>query len=299
MRLPYGGMVRGRMKWALLGGVLTTLATLPAPAAPAGPVRVDVKLVIATDVSHSIDLEEAQLQRQGIADVFVDPDVIKAIESGPLGVIAVAMIDWSGYRNYGIVLDWTFVKDKASAAALSEKIRAMPVRQGERTSISNAIERSIDLLNSSDKEISGTRRVIDVSGDGPNNDGISMQQVHDATRNNGIIVNGLPIMDENSDGYFPDLDQYYAACVVAGKGSFQIVVRSFKDFGAAMRRKLVFEVSENETQIQRALEDLQPPLLKTIAAVGGRLPTLPEFQKPTAYPGGCDKYGGWKVPELP
>jgi hypothetical protein len=296
--VKHGNMLRGRMKWALLGGVLSTLATLPAAwPAPSHPVQVDVKLVIATDVSHSIDLEEAQLQRQGIADTFLDPDVIKAIENGPLGVIAVAMVDWSGYRNYSVVIDWTFVKDKASAAALAERIRKTGVTLGERTSISNAIERSIELLNGSDKEISATRRVVDVSGDGPNNDGVSMQQVHDATANNGIIVNGLPIMDENSDGYFPDLDRYYAACVVAGKGSFQIVVHSYKDFEAAMRRKLVFEVSQNEEQIKQALQELQPnPLLKRIANSNGALPTLPQFQKPPAtYPGGCDKYGGWKV----
>jgi hypothetical protein len=295
-----GSVFHGKMKWALLGGLLSTLATLPAPAQPKRPIYVDVKLVIATDVSRSIDLEEAHFQRDGIADSFLDPEVIRAIENGPLGVIAVAMVDWAGYREYNLVLDWTFVRDRASAAALSEKIRNMGVTLGQRTSISNAIQRSIDLLKGSDKDIFGARKVIDVSGDGPNNDGVSMQQVHEATRNNGIIVNGLPIMDPNSDGYFADLDLYYAACVVAGKGSFQIVVHSFKDFEPAMRRKLVFEVSQNETEIKQALQTFpSSTLLKTAAAIDGRLPSLPQFQRPPIYPGGCDKYGGWKVPDLP
>ena len=120
-----GTVFRGRMKLAFLAGGLTMLAVLPAPAAPSQPskpIYVDTKLVIATDVSRSIDEEEAQFQRQGIADSFLDPEVVSAIENGPIGVIAVAMVDWSGYRNYNLVVDWTFVKDKESAAALSKKI---------------------------------------------------------------------------------------------------------------------------------------------------------------------------------
>ena len=109
------------------------------------------------------------------------------------------------------------------------------------------------MLDESDGKIVATRKVIDVSGDGPNNDGISLQHIHDTTANNGIIVNGLPIMDENAEGYVPDLDQYYAACVVAGKGAFLVVVKRYKDFGAAMRHKLVLEISQNESQIKQAL----------------------------------------------
>jgi hypothetical protein len=121
--------------------------------------------------------------------------------------------------------------------------------------------------------------------------------VHDTTANNGIIVNGLPIMDESSDSYFPDLDKYYAACVVAGKGSFLVVVKKFKDFGAAMRRKLVLEISQNESQIKHALGELQAnPLLQKAAAGGAGAATQPQLQPPAkTYPGGCDQYGGWGV----
>ena len=289
-----GTMFRGRMKFALLGGLCGALATVPAPAAPAGAIQVDVKLVIATDMSHSIDAEEAQIQRQGVADVFLDPAVIKTIEKGSLGVIAVAMLDWSGYRDDRVVLEWTFVHDKASATALAEKIRKLPTIQGQRTSISSALEHAIAMLNDSDNEIVGTRKVIDVSGDGPNNDGISLQHVHDTTQNNGIVVNGLPIMDENSDGYFADLDVYYGACVVAGKGAFLLPVKRFKDFGVAMRRKLVLEIAGNENPIKQASAALPNPLFLPIAT-GATKPASPSQRAVAAktYPGGCDKYGGW------
>jgi hypothetical protein len=289
-------MFRGRMKLALLGVLVAALATLPAPAQPTGPVKVDVKLVIATDVSLSINDEEEQLEREGIAEVFLDPDVVKAIKSGALGRIAVAMLDWSSPNYDRVVLDWTFVEDEASATALAEKVRTIPRTPGTRTSISGALERATLMLNESDGKIVATRKVIDVSGDGPNNDGVSLQHIHDTTANNGITVNGLPIMDENAEGYVPDLDQYYAACVVAGKGSFLVVVKKFKDFGAAMRRKLVLEISQNQSQIRQTLGELQanPLLLKRIAAGDSGPASQAQIQRPAkTYPGGCDKYGGW------
>ena len=284
-----GTLFGGLGKFALAGGLCAALGVVPAPspalAAPAGPIQVDVKLVIATDMSRSIDAEEAQIQRQGVADVFLDPDVVSTIEKGSLGVIAVAMLDWSGYRDDRVVLDWTFVHDKASAAALAEKIRKLPTIQGQRTSISSALEHAIAMLNDSDNEIVGTRKVIDVSGDGPNNDGTSLQHVHDTTKDNGIVVNGLPIMDEKSDGYFADLDVYYGACVVAGKGAFLLPVKRFKDFGPAMKRKLVLEIADNGSPVKQASAANTNPLFLQIAAR-----TAPAAK---TYPGGCDKYGGW------
>jgi hypothetical protein len=290
-----GTTFRSRMKFVLLAGVLGALATLPAPAQPAGPIKVDLKLVIATDVSLSINDEEAQLQREGIAEVFLDPGVVKAIQSGALGMIAVAMLDWSSPNYDRVVLDWTIVEDEASAAALAEKVRRIPRTPGSRTSISGALERGTLMLNESDGKIVATRKVIDVSGDGPNNDGISLQHIHDTTADNGIVVNGLPIMDENAEGYVPDLDKYYAACVVAGKGAFLVVVKRFKDFGAAMRHKLVLEISQNESQIKQALQELQAnPLLKKIAAGDSGPATQAQILRPAkTYPGGCDKYGGF------
>jgi hypothetical protein len=280
-----GTLYRGFRKFAPAAGLFAAFAALPAPAAPAGAIQVDVKLVIATDMSRSIDAEEAQIQRQGVADVFTDPEVISTIEKGSLGVIAVAMLDWSGYRDDRVVLDWTLVHDRASAVALAEKIRKLPTIQGQRTSISSALEHAFAMLNDSDNEIVATRKVVDVSGDGPNNDGTSLQHIHDTTENNGIVVNGLPIMDENSDGYFADLDVYYGACVVAGKGAFLLPVKRFKDFGPAMKRKLVLEIAANPSLVKHASGPNPNPLFVPIAAR-----TAPAAK---TYPGGCDKYGGW------
>jgi hypothetical protein len=291
MKAGMRGTLRGFGKFALTSALSAALSAIPVLAAPAGPIQVDVKLVIATDMSRSIDAEEAQIQRQGVADVFLDPAVIATIEKGSLGVIAVAMLDWSGYRDDRVVLDWTLVHNKASAMALAEKIRKLPTIQGQRTSISSALEHATAMLNDSDNEIVGTRKVIDVSGDGPNNDGTSLQHIHDATKDNGIVVNGLPIMDEKSDGYFADLDVYYGACVVAGKGAFLLPVKRFKDFGAAMRRKLVLEIAGNESPIRQAAAGFPNPLFLPIAATTVQRGAAAPAAK--TYPGGCDKYGGW------
>lgn len=290
-----GNSFRRRMKFALLGSAMAAVAVVPAPAAPAGGTEVDLKLVIATDVSRSINDEEAQLQREGTAEAFLNPEVVKAIQSGALGRIAVAMIDFSSPEYDKIVIDWTIVKDKASAAALAGKIRNTPRTPGRRTSVSSALELGALLLEGSDKDIQATRKIIDVSGDGPNNDGNPLQEVHDKTIANGIIVNGLPVMDENANGYFPDLDKYYAGCVVGGRGSFVVVVRAFKDFGAAMRHKLILEISQNETQIKEALNGLQGRgLLTNIAAAESGPETQPQVLRPTnGYPGGCDIAGGF------
>jgi hypothetical protein len=285
-----GNLFRKRMSFALLGGALAALAAVPAPAAPAsGANQVDLKLVIATDVSRSINNEEAQIQREGTAEAFLNPEIVKAIQSGALGRIAVAMIDWSSPQFDRVVLDWTIVRDKASATALAERIRNIPRTPGRRTSISSALELGALLLEGSAGEIVATRRVIDVSGDGPNNDGNSMQETHDKTIANGIVVNGLPIMDENANGYFPGLDKYYAGCVVGGKGAFVVVVRRFSDFGAAMRHKLILEISQDESQIKQALNELHAGGLLRKVAAGDTGPAQPQVLRPTNnYPGGCD-----------
>lgn len=275
---------------AVLAGLFAVLATLPAPAAPSSPIQVDVKLIIASDMSHSIDDVEAKTEREGIADVFSDPEVIRTIENGPLGRIAVLMLDWAGYQDQRVMIDWTVIHDKASANAFAAQVKLLPRPSGLRTSISSALERSFEILNASDREIVATRKVVDVSGDGPNNDGVSLQHIHETTAKNGIIVNGLPIMDTQSDSYFPDLDKYYDACVVSGAGAFLIVVKSYKDFGSAMRRKLVREISLDDTRKQSIFVGIRNPLFKEIA--DGPSP-LSQRQAPKIYPGGCDKYGGW------
>jgi hypothetical protein len=248
------------------------LATAPAAAVE----NVDLKLVIATDVSRSIDNDEAVLQREGTAEAFASAEVVKAIQSGALGRIAVSMIDFSSPEFDRVVIDWQIVEDQASADAFAAKIRNSPRTPGRRTSISSALELGSLLIEGSAKDIVATRRVIDVSGDGPNNDGNPMSEAHESTMKLGIVVNGLPIMDENANGYYRGLDQYYAGCVAGGRGAFVVVVHSFKDFGDAMRRKLILEVSQNESQIRQALRDLNAdPLLSSAAGAQGDAPEKP------------------------
>lgn len=273
------------------------LLGLLAWSAPAVAVeQVDLKLVLATDVSGSINDEEAQLQREGTADAFSDPLVIKAIQSGALGRIAVAMIDFSSPEYDKVVLDWHIIRNRATAEEFAGLVRGTPRTPGRRTSVSSALELGSLLIEASEKDIVATRKVIDVSGDGPNNDGNPMREVHDRVIGQGIVVNGLPIMDDNANGYFPNLDKYYSACVAGGRGSFVVVVRSFKDFGAAMRHKLILEISQNETAVKQASALPAQPLLRKIAETPDTSPTAqPQVLRPgqNEFSERCDIAGGF------
>jgi Protein of unknown function (DUF1194) len=253
---------------------LILLAALSGWPWPASAVEhVDLKLVLATDVSGSINNNELWLERQGTAAAFLYPDVIRAIETGALGRIAVAMVDFSSPGFGKTVIEWRIIHDRASAADFARTILNIPRTPGNRTSVSDALELGARLLESSDKEIVATRKVIDVAGDGANNDGKPLAEARRRVMARGIVVNGLAIMDENANGYFPDLDKYYRACVAGGRGAFVIAVKSFRDFGAAMRRKLILEISQNETGVRQA--DLgTTSLLRPIAVPAAQSPPL-------------------------
>ena len=272
-----------------------SLLSLPAESAPSGTQQVDLKLVIATDVSRSINDEEATIQREGMAEAFNSPEVVKAIQSGALGRIAVAMLDWSSPEFNRVVLDWTIIDGKNSAAAFAEQVRSAPRTPGRRSSISGAIEMGALMLEASEKNIIATRRVIDVSGDGPNNDGRPLSETHKEVIAQKIVINGLPIMDENANGYYPNLDKYFAGCVVGGTGAFVVVVRSFKDFGAAMRRKLILEISSDENQIKQVENEMRrfSPLVKVQAGQNGAPERSTEIIRPgqNEYSEQCDRNG--------
>jgi Protein of unknown function (DUF1194) len=262
--------------------------------APAAPQQVDLKLVLAVDVSGSIDSEEFQLEREGTADAFADPEVLKAIQGGSLGRIAIAMLDFSSPQFDKVVIDWTIIKDKASAQAFAETIRNLPRTPGRRTSVSSALELGSLLLEASEKDIVATRRVIDVTGDGPNNDGNSMTEAHDKTIAQGVIVNGLPVMDEMANGYFPELDKYYAGCVTGGRGAFVIVVHSYKDYSQAMRHKLILEISQNETLLKQAENSSAKPGLLVRTAAGQQAPPPTVLRSaPNEFSQHCDIQGGF------
>ena len=237
------GILRLGARLALAGGAL--LAPPFAAAVTAAGEPVDLELVIGTDVSRSIDQQEALLQRRGIALAFGNPAVIRAIESGFLGKIGVAYIDYSSRAFNRVVIDWTVVHDRESAESFASRLLAAPLTFGRRTSISDAIEDARQMIESNALE--GTRRVIDVSGDGPNNHGRLVDSVRDATIARRITINGLPIVNErgafNSRFYLPDLDKYYLGCVIGGPGAFLVVANGFEDFARAIRRKLILEIA--------------------------------------------------------
>jgi len=288
---------RGKLRSALLSASVFALFALSssAPAAAPAATQVDLKLVLATDVSGSINDEEAEIQRAGTADAFLDPDVIKSIQSGALGRIAVAMLDFSSPEYDKVIIDWHIIKDKASAMAFAQLVRGTPRTPGRRTSVSSALELGSTLIEASAADIVATRRVIDVSGDGPNNDGNPMREVHDRVIGQGIIVNGLPVMDDNANGYYPGLDKYYAACVAGGRGSFVVVVHSFKDFGAAMRHKLILEISGIESPTKFAAKPAAKASLLTKIAANDAPAGQPQVLRPgpNEFSDHCDIAGGF------
>lgn len=208
-------------------------------------VAVDLELVLAVDVSGSMDTEEALLQRQGYLGALAHPDVIRAIEGGYRGAIAVSYVEWAGVGHRTVVAGWAEVRDTESARSLVATIGQMPVTRGMYTSISHAIDFAVPMFAGNGFE--GTRRVIDISGDGANNEGRLVSLARDAAVAAHITVNGLPIVNNRIDPFgrrqIPDLDLYYRYCVIGGPGAFMVVAEGFGSFAEAIRRKLVSEIA--------------------------------------------------------
>jgi hypothetical protein len=256
----------------LLVGWVAALIASPAAAAPE---YVDLKLVLATDVSGSINNDELWLERTGTAAAFRDPAVIRAIQGGALGRIAVSVIDFSSPSFGKTVIGWRVIRDGLTAAAFARATLALPRTPGDRTSLSNALELGAEAIRSSANEFAGTRNVIDVVGDGPNNIGRPMVGVREKVIGQGIVINGLSVMDESANGYFPNLDRYYQGCVAGGRGAFVVVVHSYRDFALAMRRKLILEISQNEIQTKEAERGRsRSMLIRRIAATQTQPPAL-------------------------
>jgi hypothetical protein len=216
------------------------------PSALLAKTPVDLVLALGVDVSRSVDYDEGRLQRQGYIDAFRDPQVIQAIGSGMLGRIAVGYYEWAGEGLSTVVQGWTLIEDSASAHAFADALTRQAPEPKRRTSISGAIAFGLAWLDQNDFE--GTRRVIDISGDGPNNSGDLVVLARDRAVAAGVTVNGLPIMDMGTGGYggrfnIPNLDLYFRDCVIGGPGAFIVVARNFSDFARAVRRKLILEIA--------------------------------------------------------
>ncbi|MFK4501887.1 hypothetical protein ABIF86_006178 [Bradyrhizobium japonicum] len=205
---------------------------------------VDVELVLAVDVSYSMDTGELLLQREGYAEAIVSNEFLQALKAGPNRRLALVYVEWSGPNDQKIIVPWRLIDSRESAAAVAAEIAKAPVRMGSRTSISGAIDFALPLFDADPYR--GLRRVIDVSGDGVNNDGSPVTIARDAALARGITINGLPIMLEGrlpSQMDIDDLDLYYEDCVIGGSGSFMVTIRSRDGFKEAIRTKLVLEVA--------------------------------------------------------
>jgi len=224
---------------------LTALA-VAGPTSPvfAEQVPVDLELVLAIDVSGSVDWQEAALQRDGYVQALRSDAFVKAVQSGVLGRIAVTYVEWAGDGIQMPVLDWDVIKDQKSAEAFSERLAKTHIESGPWTSISSLIDYAVPLFK--DNGYEGTRRVIDISGDGPNNTGRLVTSARDAAVRQGVVINGLPIINDrlqpSGRPQIKDLDKYYRACVIGGLGAFIVVAHDFNDFARAVRRKLIFEI---------------------------------------------------------
>lgn len=232
---------------------------------------VDLELALAVDVSGSIDEDEAALQRAGYIAAFRDPGIVKAIRSGMLRRIAVAYYEWAGFGHMKIIADWTVIHDAASARAFAARLTIEPPETARRTAIAEAINFAVPFIENNAFE--GTRRVVDISGDGPNNWGGFVSFARDNAVAKGMIINGLAIMNDrptpSGRPAMADLDLYYRNCVIGGPGSFLVVARDFKDFAKAIRRKLILEIAGVTP------EDGLRPGLHPVAAHGGAGRVIP------------------------
>jgi hypothetical protein len=232
----------------LAGGDVRSLA---APATPPLPIaaadeanRVDVELILAVDVSYSMDMDELALQREGYAGAITSREFLQALKTGPTGKVAVTYFEWAASTDQKIVIPWRVIEGPESAGAVAAEILEAPLRRASRTSISGAINFAMPLFDAN--AYHGIRRVIDISGDGPNNNGELVTIARDAALAKGVTINGLPIMSKETNYATMDienLDFYYEDCVIGGAGSFVVPIKTREKFKEAIRTKLVMEVA--------------------------------------------------------
>jgi hypothetical protein len=223
---------------AFAAALLALVAAHSLPAQAQTPV--DLQLVLAVDTSGSVNQARFELQRRGYAAAFRHPRVLDAIRSGSTGSIAVTLVQWTGPTLQVHVLPWTLLKGRATMHAFADAIDEAP-RQlfSGGTSISGAIDYSIRLFPGS--AFKGLKRVIDVSGDGSNNRGRDVASARDDAVREGVVINGLPILELE-----PYLDRYYFEQVIGGPGSFMIPAETYEAFAGAVLRKLILEIASNQ-----------------------------------------------------
>jgi hypothetical protein len=226
---------------------LAALVLIP-PAFAGAAEQVDLLLVLSSDVSRSVDHPKFLLQREGYAAAISDPQVLDAIKSGPHQRIAICFVEWSGFGAQKLVIDWTLIDGPAAARKFGDQLLELPRSFADSTSISGGIEFAAAQLERSPFE--GSRRTIDVSGDGTNNAGRDVRLARDETLAKGIVINGLVILSDrpvpwNAEHTNPPggLEKYYQDNVIGGPGAFVLVAENFNSFGRAIVKKLIAEIA--------------------------------------------------------
>ena len=239
-------MLLDAMRRNLIAAALLALgfALHPAARLAAQDMAVDLELVLAVDVSGSIDAEEFKLQRQGYASAFRDPRLLQAIYSGPLQRIAVTLVDWAGAEYQTISIGWTLIEDESSAEKFADAILKAPRPFARWTSLSGAIDFCAPLFDNN--SFASVRKVIDISGDGVNNSGRPAIPARDAAVARGITINGLVMSGVTLDQVAPwrSLEDYFTKNVIGGQGAFVIAAENIADFRRAVLTKLIREVAD-------------------------------------------------------
>ena len=212
-----------------------------------GPVAVDAELIFAVDISYSMNSEEQRLQRAGYVAALKSKDFLNALQSGPLGKVAVAYVQWASSSDQDVLLNWSLIDSAETAQTVADKLGEAGYRRAQRTSISGGIDFAAHLFDNNG--YNGARRIIDVSGDGPNNNGRPVTDARDEALAKGIVINGLPLVGIRpylGPADIQDLDIYYRDCVVGGADSFMIPIHDTKAFVDATRNKLVREIASRQ-----------------------------------------------------
>lgn len=271
--------MRRRGLYLAIAGAFTAAGLVLAAAAPTpfrfadrspSAVPVDVELVIAVDVSYSMDPEEQALQREGYVMALTSREFLRALREGANGKIAVTYFEWAGANDQKIVMPWRLIDGPEAADAVAAEIARAPYRRASRTSISGALRFAKPLFDNSGYR--GLRRVIDVSGDGANNSGPLVVQTRDDVLASGITINGLPIMLKRANLGSIDIEQldiYYEDCVIGGPGAFVIPIREREKFIEATRTKLVLEIAGRQPEGQVIPASAQAPRIS--CTVGERM----------------------------
>lgn len=259
-------------------------------------VEVDVELALMVDVSRSMTAHELEIQRRGYASALTSEAVLGVIGQGFLGRIAVTYVEWAGPNSHRIVVDWTTIGAPEDAARFAGALMESQPYGMQRTSISSALDYAAQIIDGNGFQ--GLRRVVDISGDGPNNSGAPVVPARDRLLARGITINGLPLMTDEGVGSrwtISDLDAYYRDCVIGGQGAFVIPVHSWDEFASAVRRKIVLEIAGLQPELSDGPDRIVPAGTPPAAAPGPRLIRVQATPAAGTAPGTYDCLAGEKT----